>query len=252
MTASRNAPETTPEDRAATRPEGRTAAAPRLSRLSRAQWLREQLENAIVDGHFAPGDRLDPVALARDYACSRTPIREALQQLEASGMVRVYPKRGTFVTQLGVADLIERFDVMAELEGMCARLAARRITQEELAGLRQAHESCRDCLDGSDADRYYHANGTFHHLIYAASHNAFLTQEATRLHAILKPYRRLQLHVHHRLQESFAEHEAILEAIERHDANAARRAIQQHVQLQGNRFNDLMATMPQLREDPLA
>lgn len=216
-------------------------------RIPQAQRLRDLLENAIVDGHFAPGDRLDPVALARDYACSRTPIREALQQLSASGMVRVYPKRGTFVASLGVTELIERFDVMAELEGMCARLAARRITQEELQALRAAQRACEACLRDNDADRYYYENGVFHHLIYAASHNAFLSQEAARLHAVLKPYRRLQLHAQHRMKDSFDEHQVIMEALERGDAEAARTSIQAHVQLQGNRFHDLVASMPQLR-----
>lgn len=218
-----------------------------MARIPQAQRLRDLLEDAIVDGRYAPGDQLDPAALARDYDCSRTPIREALQQLAASGMVRVLPKRGTFVAQLSVTELVERFEVMAELEGMCARLAARRMTTEELDALRQAHDACRECMTAEDIDGYYYENGTFHHLIYRASHNAFLAQEASRLHAILKPYRRLQLHARHRMASSFDEHQSIMTALEQGDADAAEAAIRAHVQIQGERFNDLVASMQRLQ-----
>ncbi|WP_251977274.1 GntR family transcriptional regulator [Salinicola avicenniae] len=219
-----------------------------MARVPQAQRLRDLLEDAIVEGRYAPGDRLDPAALEREYACSRTPVREALQQLAASGMVRVLPKRGTFVAQLGVAELVERFEVMAVLEGMCARLAARRMSAAELEELQQANAACRACLEAGDIDGYYYENGTFHHLIYQASRNAFLAQEAARLHAILKPYRRLQLHARHRMASSFEEHQAILQALAQGDAAAAEAAIQSHVQIQGERFNDLVASMQRLQE----
>lgn len=218
-----------------------------MARTPHAQRLRDLLEDAIVEGHYAPGDRLDPEALAKEYDCSRTPIREALQQLAASGMIRVLPKRGTFVAQLSVTELVERFEVMAELEGMCARLAARRMTSDELAALRRAQTACQSFMAADDADGYYYENGVFHHLIYQASHNDFLTQEASRLHAILKPYRRLQLHARHRLARSFDEHEIILAALERGDADAAQSAIKAHVQVQGERFNDLVASIQRLQ-----
>ncbi len=219
-----------------------------MIKMSHAQRLRDLLEDAIVEGRFPPGTKLDPEALGREYQCSRTPIREALQQLAASGMVKVVPKRGTFVTQLGVSELVERFEVMAELEAMCGRLAARRITTQELSELKDAHAACRERLEADDANGYYYENGLFHHCLYRASHNAFLTEEATRLHAILKPYRRLQLHVRHRMHSSYAEHEAIVAAIEAGDAAAAEQALKDHVHIQGERFTDLVANIERLHE----
>src|SRR5919106_394881 len=124
--------------------------------------IREALENAIVDGRFPPGAKLDPEALAREFDVSRTPIREALQQLEASGLVRVAAKRGTFVSEWSVEELAERFEVMAELEAMCARLAARRITQTELDELEAAHEACRRIAEAGDVNAYYAENSSFH------------------------------------------------------------------------------------------
>lgn len=220
-----------------------------MSKTSQAQRLRDLLEDAIVEGRFSPGAQLDPEALEQEYQCSRTPIREAIQQLAVSGMVQVIPKRGTFVTQLSVTELVERFEVMAELEGMCGRLAARRITEAELKSLREAHEICRERAEAGDANGYYYANGVFHHGIYQASHNAFLAQETARLHAILKPYRRMQLHVRHRLARSFAEHDVIIEALVRGDEAQVEAALKTHVQVQGERFNDLVASVERLKRD---
>lgn len=214
-----------------------------MAKISQAQRLRDLLEDAIVEGQYPPGSRLDPEALARQFQCSRTPIREAIQQLAVSGMVRVVPKRGTFVSELSVAEVVERFEVMAELEGMCGRLAARRITDAELARLREAHQACQSHLQAGDANGYYYQNGLFHQCLYEASHNAFLAQEAARLHAMLKPYRRMQLHVRHRLPTSFSEHEAIIVAVADGDEGRAESLLESHVRIQGERFNDLVASM---------
>jgi DNA-binding GntR family transcriptional regulator len=205
--------------------------------------IREALENAIVDGRYPPGARLDPEALAREFDCSRTPIREALQQLEASGLVRVASKRGTFVSEWTVDELTERFEVMAELEAMCARLAARRITEAEMVALEAAHEDCGRLAATGDIDAYYAANSEFHACIYRATHNAFLAREASRLHAVLQPYRRMQLQVRGRMARSYAEHEAVVTAIRAGNDAAAAEAMRGHVAVQGDRFHDLLAAM---------
>lgn len=214
-----------------------------MATISQAQRLRELLENAIVEGHYAPGDRLDPEALALEYACSRTPIREALQQLVSSGMVRIQPKRGTFVAHWSISELVERFEVMAELEGMCARLAARRITPQELADLRAAQEACATLASQGDMKSYHDQNSLFHRLIYRASHNAFLESEATKLNIMLKPYRRMQVQVSHRVSLSLAEHQEVVDAIADGDGERAAGAIKTHVVVQGDRFNDLVAAL---------
>lgn len=207
--------------------------------------IRKALENAIVAGHYSPGVKLDPEELARKYAVSRTPIREALQQLQASGLVRVVPKRGTFVSQWNVDEVTERIEVMAEIESMCARLAARRISQPELTELESTHEACRQKAEAGDIDGYYTQNSLFHHCIYRATHNDFLVQEATRLHAILQPYRRIQLKVRNRMKRSYTEHAAILLAIRSGDHVAAADAMREHVIVQGDRFHDLVAALRQ-------
>lgn len=219
-----------------------------MSKVTQAQRLRELLEDAIVEGRFPPGSRLDPAALEKEFQCSRTPIREAIQQLAISGMVQVLPKRGTFVAQLGVTELIERFEVMADLEALCARLAARRITEAELTALCQAHERCRARSKAGDTNGYYYENSIFHQCIYEASHNTFLAQEAARLHSVLQPYRRMQLQVKHRLDSSFKEHQAVVEAIAARDEELAATLLRNHVMVQGERFNDMVANLPSLQQ----
>lgn len=216
------------------------AGSPLLSTTGR---IRQALENAILNGEHLPGARLDPEELARQFDCSRTPIRDVLQQLEASGLVQVQPKRGTFVTQWSFEELTERFEVMAEIEAACARLAARRITEAELTEMRQAHAACSEAAAAGDAEAYYLVNTEFHRCLYRATHNGFLAQEAGRLHTMLQPYRRMQLRSRHRLVNSLAEHQAILDAIAHGDAEAAARATHAHIIVQGDRFHDLVAAI---------
>ena len=205
--------------------------------------VRRALENAIVDGRYPPGARLDPEALAQEFACSRTTIREALQQLKASGLVQVLSKRGTYVSEWSAADLAERFEVMAEVEATCARLAARRITETEMATFEALHEECRQLAETGEVEAYYFRNSDFHHCIYRATHNAFLEQEAMRLHAMLQPYRRMQLQVRNRMARSFTEHDAVVTAIRTGDGEAAAEAMRAHVVIQGDRFHDLLAAI---------
>ena len=83
---------------------------------------------------------------------SRTPLREAFQRLAQTGLVEQIPRRGVFVRQPGAVELLEMFEVMAELEGMCGRLAARRITEQELSALREAHQRCEAAALAGDTD----------------------------------------------------------------------------------------------------
>ncbi|MDN3519984.1 GntR family transcriptional regulator [Halomonas ramblicola] len=210
---------------------------------SNAQRLRDALEDDIINGRRAPGERLDPEALSRDFEVSRTPVREAIQQLVASGLVTVTPKKGTFVARVGIDQLIEMFEVMAELEGMCGRLAARRIGETELAELREAHRRCAAAARAGDPDEYYYENEAFHEGIYRASHNGFLAAEARQLKQRLKPYRRLQLQVRQRMHSSLDEHREVVAAIEAGDAARAERALRDHVLIQGERFSDFVASV---------
>ena len=110
----------------------------------RADTIAEELEERIFDGTFPDGCRLDEVRLAENFGVSRTPLREALQRLARSGLVELVPRRGAFVRQPGPVELIEMFEVMAEFEAVCGRLAAKRISDDALAQLRDAQQAFID------------------------------------------------------------------------------------------------------------
>jgi DNA-binding GntR family transcriptional regulator len=219
-----------------------------MNRLS--ERLRESIEEEIATGKLLPGSRLDEVELATRFGVSRTPIREALSLLLGEGLVENRPRRGAVVAQITPQRLIEMFEVMAELEAMCARLAARRMSEEELAAVEAAHEACRGAAAARDPDAYFYANERFHYAIYTASHNAFLFEQASVLQRKLRPYRRLQLRVRNRLQRSLEEHQAIVDALRSGDADLAVLSVRNHVIVQGERFADLIASLSRMNAGP--
>jgi DNA-binding GntR family transcriptional regulator len=218
----------------------------------RSQAVRETLEERIADGTYAPGERLDEVALAREFRVSRTPVRETLIQLHASGMIDVRPRRGAVVTEMSPHRLCEMFEVMAELEAMCGRLAARRMTDEEHATLAACHERCEAARDAGSVEDYFAHNEDFHRLIYAASHNAFLVEQASALQRRLRPYRRMQLRMRNRMKNSYEEHQAIVDALADGDAERAAQRLREHVIVQGERYGDLVASLTLLHQGSAA
>lgn len=212
-----------------------------------SQRLRDEIENEILTGQWEPGDRLDEVALANRFGVSRTPIREALLQLSTAGLVEVRPRRGAIVASVGAERLIEMFEVMAELEGLAGRLAARRHTDADMQAIMDTHEACRRAAGAGDSDAYYYENERFHFAIYQASHSQFLFEQCSALHRRLKPYRRLQLRVRNRVARSFAEHEQVVAALLDGSEDAAGRALHDHVAIQGARFSDFIASLSDAR-----
>lgn len=215
-----------------------------MSKLS--EKLREAIEEEIATGKLPPGAHLEEAELTQRFGVSRTPLREAINMLAGEGLVEIRPRRGAVVASMSPQKLLEMFEVMAELEAMCARLAARRITESELQALTLAHQHCQTAAQDKSVDDYFYANERFHQQIYAASHNQFLMEQASLLQRRLRPYRRLQLRVRHRLQNSFNEHQSILDAIMDGNTDHAARAMHGHVAIQGERFTDLLANLGSL------
>lgn len=214
----------------------------------RADTIAEELEERIFDGTFSDGDRLEEVRLAAQFGVSRTPLREALQRLARSGLVELIPRRGAFVRQPGPVELLEMFEVMAEVEAACGRFAAMRISEKALADLRDANEKCQAAVDRQDPDAYYTENERFHKIIYEQSGNGFLAAEAGALHRRLKPFRRQQLRLRGRMSQSMAEHRAILEALDEGNPEASANALRLHVAIQGEKFHNLMANLKSAAE----
>lgn len=210
-----------------------------------AQDLRDRLEEEILSGQRPPGSRLDESKLAQHFGVSRTPVREALRQLAAADMVVLRPRQGAVVATVTVTQLLHMFEVMAELESFCAKLAARRMSAEERSHLAQVHEDCRTLAEKGEAHAYYDANRRFHEVIYAGSHNTFLEETTRNMRNRLNPYRRFQLHHPGRTMKSWKEHQAVVDAIRDGDAEAAASAMSHHVTIQGDVFTDLISALPE-------
>lgn len=207
-----------------------------------ADSIREALEQMIVTGHFSDGERLDEIKLSEKFKVSRTPLREAFQALAASGLVELVPHRGAFIRHPSFVELVEMFDVMAELEAACGLRAAKRVTDNQLKDIRKTIVDCEEALKANDGDEYYRVNEIFHHLIYSASGNSFLASESAKLHKRLKPFRRMQLRARGRLPQSMSEHNQIVSAIESGNSEKAASVLREHVAIQGEKFHDLMAS----------
>ena len=219
-----------------------------MDRLPSAK-IRDSLEQRIVEGDLGNGKRLDETELSSFYGVSRTPVREALQRLAESGLAEHLPRRGTFVRSPSLSQLVEMFEVMAELECMAIRLAARRATSNDIDALEKDNETCRAAVAANDTKKYYEINARLHGRIYQMSGNSFLANEARRLHDRLRPFRRLQLRVRGRMEESMAEHDIILAALRDGDADRAMETMKKHITIVGVRFNDLVSSFNRIMGD---
>jgi len=212
--------------------------------LSNAQRVRLALEDDIALLRLQPGDKLDEAGLAERFGTSRTPVREALRQLAASGLVEIRAHCGAEVSRVSIPQLLEMFEFMAALEGVCARFAAERATADELSAIRAAHDNCQSHAEAGDADGFYAANTIFHEAIYSASHNNYASRQTLFLRNRLAPYRRFQLRRHNRPLESFREHRKIVEMIAAGDARRAEDAARKHIAVQGSNFAALISSLP--------
>ena len=203
--------------------------------------LYRRLRGEIAAGRLDPGARLDEQEVAERHGCSRTPVREAFRLLAAEGLVELRGRQGAMVRMLNLPTLVEMFQVMAELEGLCARLAARRAGPAQHAVLRAIH--ARLCAATSDADLFYDINQEFHEAIYDASANTFLAEETRRLRNRVAVYRRRVTTMPARIEDTLREHDAVMGAIIGRDPEAAHRAMRDHLTLLGENLLDLIAIM---------
>ncbi len=201
------------------------------------------IEQRIASGAYKDGEKLSEVALAEQLEVSRTPLREAFQMLAAIGLVELIPRRGAFVRKPSLTRLIEMFEVMAELEAWCVRLATKRITPAQRLLLGQAAEDCEAALRAGEAGRYYEANTRLHGMIYEASGNQVLAEEAQRMNRRLRPFRRQQLDVSGRLELSMQEHAAILKAMDTGDSVAAGDLMRDHISSLQTTYDRYLATL---------
>jgi DNA-binding GntR family transcriptional regulator len=206
-------------------------AAPYPDKITRAEELRLQLADEIVRGVLPPGAALDETDIARRFNVSRTPVREALRQLVASGLVEARAHRGAVVAQPSIERLTGMFEAMAELEALCAGLAAERMTPTERHRLEAVHEELRVLSHAGNPDRFHEVNERFHNTIYAGSQNDYIAEITLATRVRVQPFRRAQFRNLGRLAKSHAEHDRVVVAILRGDRVGASAAMHDHIEL---------------------
>jgi DNA-binding GntR family transcriptional regulator len=187
------------------------------------------LSEQIVHGVMEPGTRLDEGRLATRFGVSRTPVREALRELHAMGMVERSPNQRTIVTRVSGQRLQQMFETMAELEAVVAHLAAERMTRQERQTLQDIHDKSADLVRRGAIEEYKDYNAFFHRLLYAGCHNAYLQDLVILTKNRLAPFRRAQFELPDRLDHSWQEHAHIVAALLQGDGQAAARQARRHV-----------------------
>jgi DNA-binding GntR family transcriptional regulator len=206
-------------------------AAPQPDKVTRAEELRLQLADEIVRGVLAPSSALDETDIARRFGVSRTPVREALRQLVASGLVEARAHRGAVVAQPSLERLTGMFEAMAELEALCAGLAAERMTAAERQKLEAIHDELRVLSHAGNPERFHEVNERFHNAVYAGSQNGYIAEMTLATRVRVQPFRRAQFRNLGRLAKSQAEHDRVVVAILRGDKIGAAAAMRAHIEL---------------------
>ena len=196
--------------------------------VSLAEQVFERLENEILSAKYQRGELLTEMRLVSDLGVSRTPVREALHRLEQEHLIEISQK-GILVVGVTQKDLEDIFAIRLRIEGMASAEAARRITEEELAELRETLELQEFYVPKRDADRIKGMDSKFHRLIYRFSGSAVLNDTLLPLHKKVQKFRKASVEDSNRALLSAQEHRAIYEAIASHDPVLAEKCTTEHI-----------------------
>ncbi len=199
---------------------------------TKSENLTEYLIEAIVEGQLAPGSKISEPELAKQFQVSRGPLREALMRVEGLGLIERIPHIGARVIQLSPTKLVELYAVREALEGMAARLAARNITELELAGLESLLSTHSTHIDQVEGASYFHQQGDFdfhYRIIQACRNQQLIGLLCDELYHLLRMYRYQSPRSHSRPVEALEEHKFILRAIRQRDEELAEMLMRRHI-----------------------
>lgn len=188
-----------------------------------------QLRKLLVEGHIAPGAKLNERELSERLGVSRTPLREAIKQLAHEGLVDLLPNRGAVAVQLTETDIIDAFELLGILEAAAGELAAQRISDEERVEIRAMHYEMLACHARGDLSGYYQLNARIHNAINAAAQNPLLTTTYRGINARVQALRFTTNQNPEKWAKAVAEHGQMLEALEARDAAGMRALMTTHL-----------------------
>jgi len=210
---------------------------------TQSHFLEERIAEEIINGRLLPGTRLEEQTIADRFNTSRTPAREALRRLAATGLIEIRPRRGVVVSTVTRDRLAQMFETMAELEGACARLAAQRMSVEERAQLVALRDEGAKIMETEDPDAYEVHNRKFHAAIYSGAGNEVLEETAQSVRARLAPFRSAPFHIPGRMTKSVSEHAKVVDAIVQGDGDHAYASMRSHM-LTVSDASSVFATRP--------
>ncbi|HYG43629.1 MAG TPA: GntR family transcriptional regulator [Bordetella sp.] len=214
--------------------------------------IRLTLESDIRNGVLLPGDAIDEQELAARYQVSRTPVREALLQLKVQGMLDSQPRNGMVVARMDVQELLAIWELMAEMEGVCTRMACQRMTTQERQELARVHREAAAIVEDDDAQAWREANHAFHEVLYRGCRNPYLREQLLGLRARTGAYLRHAFIAVGRVRASYEQHGELVEAIVANDPERAHQMMMRHISLaQGARgLADFLINLPKSMVKP--
>lgn len=213
-------------------------------RGGRATEIRDSLQDEIESGKLPPGSALDERALAQRFQVSRTPVREALQQLAARGLVRIAPRQGVTVSKLSISQVRATMEGIGELEATCAKLAARRVDDELRKRIDEALQMCQDAAVVGGTEEYNAANLHFHEVIYTGSRNPYLAGLIRAARRQIHRYRLRDFITKAQINQSLQDHHKVARAIQEGDEVAAAAQMLLHVPSGSTGFSEFLARIP--------
>jgi DNA-binding GntR family transcriptional regulator len=209
-------------------PSARNGAAP-LQRQTVAGMTVEALRERILRGHYPEGEPLRQDALADELGVSRIPVREALRQLEAEGLVTFNPHRGAIVSSLSLPDIRELFELRADIESDLLCRAMPMMTQEQLGRATDVLDEFEDALQSGEASRWGPLNWHFHSALYAPANRNFTMGLLQKLHHHSDRYFRMQVLLAHGGSRANDEHRTIAAAVQKNDVDGACQLMRSHI-----------------------
>lgn len=200
------------------------------------------LRQAILRGELKPGERLLEIHLANKLGVSRTPIREAIRKLELEGLVLMIPRKGAVVAEITEKSLRDVLEVRRALEELAMKLACEKILDEEIDELKAAAKEFENALKTGDVTVFAEADVKFHDIIYRTTDNQRLIQLLYNLREQMYRYRVEYLKREDSHETLLAEHQYIIETLEKRDANEAVKAVCAHIDNQVTAVADTIRT----------
>jgi DNA-binding GntR family transcriptional regulator len=199
------------------------------------------LRNAILQGEYHPGERLTEAALCRRFKVSRTPVREALNQLEKEGFVKITPAAGARVMKLSMEETFQIYDILIILEGAASRHASLQIEQEQLNKLDEYNVLFERAMKEKNVDLLFDLNARFHWLITEATRNPYLIGIRTNFRRLVDRIARIFPHIPGQCERTLSEHRKIIDALKARNPSLAEFVMREHLENAKKNLYDYLA-----------